>query len=135
MANTILVFFFLFSSELVNTSLENGSTGELLLNGNGDRINAVYQILNLKSRNDKELTVVGEYRDGQVSISEPITWPGGRTERPEGFLISTHLNVSRAFMLLCACTAVSTICSFLHLAKALVSNKTVVLHWQGSETS
>lgn len=127
--------FFLFSSELVNTSLENGSTGELLLNGNGDRINAVYQILNLKSRNDKELTVVGEYRDGQVSISEAITWPGGRTERPEGFLISTHLNVSRAFMLLCACTAVSTICSFLHLAKALVSNKTVVLHWQGSETS
>lgn len=79
--------------ELVNTTLENGRTGKLLLNGNGDRINSVYQILNLKSRDDKELTVVGEYRDGQVSINEAISWPGGGTERPEGFLISTHLNV------------------------------------------
>ena len=92
------LYFVLFSSELVNTTLENGRTGKLLLNGNGDRINSVYQILNLKSRDDKELTVVGEYRDGQVSINEAISWPGGRTERPEGFLISTHLNVSHAFM-------------------------------------
>ena len=92
------MYFVLFSSELVNTTLENGQTGKLLLNGNGDRINSVYQILNLKSRDDKELTVVGEYRDGQVSINEAISWPGGRTERPEGFLISTHLNVSHAFM-------------------------------------
>ena len=92
------MYFVLFFSELVNTSLENGLTGELLLSGNGDRINSVYQILNLKNREDNELTVVGEYRDEQVSISKAITWPGGRTERPEGFLVSTHLNVSHTFM-------------------------------------
>lgn len=80
-------------NELVNTTLENGKTGYLVLNGNGDRIHSVYHILNLKNRDDKQLTVVGEYRNEKVLINENITWPGGQTQQPKGVSVSTHLNV------------------------------------------
>ena len=78
----------------MNTTLENGKTGYLVLNGNGDRIHSVYHILNLKNRDDKQLTVVGEYRNEKVLINENITWPGGQTQQPKGVSVSTHLNVS-----------------------------------------
>ena len=64
-----------------------------MLNRKGDRINTPYQILNLRRKADAQLTVVGEYRDGQVSISDAVFWPGGQNERPEGVFVSTHLRV------------------------------------------
>ena len=80
-------------SELVNTTLANGETGNINLNRKGDRVNTVYQIVNLKSKTDAQLTVVGQYHDGQVSINDSIIWPGGQQGRPEGIFVSTHLSV------------------------------------------
>ena len=80
-------------SELVNTTIKNGKTGNIELNTKGDRINSIYQIVNLKNRADSQLTVVGEYHDGKVSINDTITWPGGQVEWPDGIFVSTHLNV------------------------------------------
>ena len=65
-----------------------------MLNRKGDRINTVYQIVNLKKKGENQLTVVGEYRDGNVNISDTVIWPGGQVERPEGTFVSTHLRVS-----------------------------------------
>ena len=71
----------------------NGKTGSIQLNRKGDRINSVYRIVNLKNNADAQLTVVGEYRDGQASINDTIIWPGGQDEKPEGIFVSTHLSV------------------------------------------
>ncbi|KAL9984223.1 hypothetical protein ACROYT_G006496 [Oculina patagonica] len=79
--------------ELVNTTIINGKTGDIMLNRKGDRINTVYQIVNLRKTGDKQLTVVGEYRDGNVAISDKVIWPGSQEERPEGIFVSTHLRV------------------------------------------
>ena len=87
------VLFGYIPSELVNTTIINGKTGDIMLNRKGDRINMAYQILNLRNKGDKELTVVGEYRDGQVSISNKVIWPGDQEEKPEGIFVSTHLRV------------------------------------------
>lgn len=80
-------------SELVNTTLVNGKTGNVMLNRKGDRINAVYQIVNLRKKTDTQLTVVGEYRDGNVAISKTVVWPGDQEEKPEGIFVSTNLRV------------------------------------------
>lgn len=79
--------------ELVNTTLINGKTGNIKLNRKGDRIKAVYQIVNLRKKADTQLTVVGEYRDGNVAISKTVYWPGGKDEKPEGIFVSTNLRV------------------------------------------
>lgn len=85
---------FCFCSELVNTNLTNGKTGNLMLNRKGDRINAVYQIVNLKNAStDAQLTAVGSFHDGKVSLNDTIIWPGGQDEKPEGIFVSTHLKV------------------------------------------
>ena len=77
----------------MNTTLINGKTGDIILNRKGDRINAVYQIVNLGKKTDTQLTVVGEYRDGNVTISKTVFWPGGQDEKPEGIFVSTNLRV------------------------------------------
>ena len=77
----------------MNTTLVNGETGNVMLNRKGDRINAVYQIVNLRKKADTQLTVVGEYRGGNVAISKTVFWPGGQDEKPEGFFVSTNLKV------------------------------------------
>lgn len=77
----------------MNTTLINGKTGNIKLNRKGDRINAVYQIVNLREKADTQLTVVGEYRDGNVTIFKTVIWPGGQDERPEGIFVSTNLRV------------------------------------------
>lgn len=87
---------FCFCSELVNTNLTNGKTGNLILNRKGDRINAVYQIVNLKNAStDAQLTIVGSFHNGEVSFNDTIIWPGGQDEKPEGIFVSTHLKVKR----------------------------------------
>lgn len=80
-------------SELVNTTIINGKTGDIVLNRKGDRINTAYQIVNLRKKGDKKLRIVGEYRDWQVSISDKVFWPGGLEEKPKGIFVSTHLRV------------------------------------------
>lgn len=77
----------------MNTTLINGKTGNIMLNRKGDRINAVYQIVNLRKKADTQLMVVGEYRDGNVAISKTVYWPGGKDEKPEGIFVSTNLRV------------------------------------------
>lgn len=77
----------------MNTTLINGKTGNIMLNRKGDRINAVYQIVNLRKKADTQLTVVGEYRDGNVAISKTVYWPGDKDEKPEGIFVSTNLRV------------------------------------------
>lgn len=80
--------------ELVNTNLTNGKTGNLILNRKGDRINAFYQIVNLKNASTgAQLTVVGSFHNGEVSFNDTIIWPGGQDEKPEGIFVSTHLKV------------------------------------------
>lgn len=79
--------------ELVNTTLVDGKTGNIMLNRKGDRINAVYQIVNLRKKADTQLTVVGEYRDRNVTISKTVFWPGGQGEKPKGIFVSTNLRV------------------------------------------
>ena len=79
----------------MNTTLINGKTGNIMLNRKGDRINAVYQIVNLRRKGDTQLAVVGEYRDGNVAnISKTVLWPGGQDEKPKGVFVSTNLRVS-----------------------------------------
>ena len=86
-------------SEIVNTTIVNGKTGDIMLNRKGDRINTVYQIVNLRKKGDKQLSVVGEYQDGGVAISDNLViWPGGQDEKPEGIFVSTHLRVSCIFI-------------------------------------
>lgn len=80
-------------NELVNTTIINGKTGDIVLNRKGDRINTAYQIVNLRKKGDKKLRIVGEYRDWQVSISDKVFWPGGLEEKPKGIFVSTHLRV------------------------------------------
>lgn len=77
----------------MNTTLINGKTGNIMLNRKGDRINAVYQIVNLRKKADTQLTVVGEYRDENVAISKTVYWPGDKDEKPEGIFVSTNLRV------------------------------------------
>lgn len=80
-------------NELVSTTLTNGKTGNMMLNRKGDRINTVYQIVNLKNATDAQLTTVGDYHDGKVSINGTIIWPGSQDIPPEGIFVSTHLKV------------------------------------------
>jgi len=77
----------------VNTTLINGKTGNIMLNRKGDRINAAYQIINLRKKTDSQLTVVGEYRDGNVEISKTVIWPGDQGEKPAGIFVSNNLKV------------------------------------------
>lgn len=77
----------------MNTTLVDGKTGNIMLNRKGDRINAVYQIVNLRKKADTQLTVVGEYRDRNVAISKTVFWPGGQGEKPKGIFVSTNLRV------------------------------------------
>ena len=83
-----------FPRELINSTLADGKTGNVTLNRKGDRINTVYQIVNLREGVDRRLNVVGEYRYGQVSINDTIIWPGGQDTVPDGIFVSTHLRVS-----------------------------------------
>lgn len=81
----------------MNTTLINGKTGNIMLNRKGDRINATYQIINLRKKTDSQLTVVGEYRDGNVAISKTVIWPGDQGEKPAGIFVSTNLKVGFSY--------------------------------------
>ncbi len=50
--------------ELVTTSVINGTTGNIEFNEEGDRIESLYEIINVQQN---ELKVVGNYRTNTVS--------------------------------------------------------------------
>ncbi|XP_011496545.1 PREDICTED: glutamate [NMDA] receptor subunit 1 [Ceratosolen solmsi marchali] len=79
-------------------SINNGATGRIAFDDNGDRMYAEYDIINVKSNNI--IKSVGRYfysseiSKMKLAINDSIiTWPGKIKSKPEGFLIPTHLKV------------------------------------------
>ncbi|XP_012278038.1 glutamate [NMDA] receptor subunit 1 [Orussus abietinus] len=77
--------------------LETGATGRVAFDDNGDRIFAEYDVVNIK---DREPVSVGQYfysanaSKMKLKLDEAnITWPGHLQNKPEGFMIPTHLMV------------------------------------------
>uniref|UniRef100_A0A8B9K080 Glutamate receptor, ionotropic, N-methyl D-aspartate 1a n=1 Tax=Astyanax mexicanus TaxID=7994 RepID=A0A8B9K080_ASTMX len=82
----------LFKRVLMSSKYPEGLTGRVEFNDDGDRKYAHYSILNYqKSR----LIQVGIYNGTQVVLNKQrkIIWPGGETERPRGFQMSTRLKI------------------------------------------
>ncbi|XP_016148409.1 glutamate receptor ionotropic, NMDA 1-like isoform X3 [Sinocyclocheilus grahami] len=82
----------LFKRVLMSSKYPEGLTGRVEFNDDGDRKYAHYSILNYqKSR----LIQVGIYNGTQVVMNKQrkIIWPGGETERPRGFQMSTRLKI------------------------------------------
>lgn len=78
--------------------LENGATGRVAFDDNGDRIFAEYDIVNIQ-RNNKKVSVGQYFYNANASkmklkLNESnIIWPGHLRTKPEGFMIPTHLKV------------------------------------------
>ncbi|XP_031786058.1 glutamate [NMDA] receptor subunit 1 isoform X5 [Nasonia vitripennis] len=79
-------------------TLENGATGRVAFDDNGDRIYAEYDVVN--SRLSNKFVSVGQYYYSSESSKMKlivndsiIIWPGKIKNKPEGFLIPTHLKV------------------------------------------
>ncbi|XP_057674561.1 glutamate receptor ionotropic, NMDA 1 isoform X10 [Corythoichthys intestinalis] len=82
----------LFKRVLMSSKYPEGLTGRVEFNDDGDRKYAHYSILNYqKSR----LIQVGVYNGTQVVMNNQrkIIWPGGETEKPQGFQMSTRLKI------------------------------------------
>ncbi|XP_061590443.1 glutamate receptor ionotropic, NMDA 1a isoform X2 [Cololabis saira] len=82
----------LFKRVLMSSKYPEGLTGRVEFNDDGDRKFAHYSILNYqKSR----LIQVGIYNGTQVVMNNQrkIIWPGGETEKPQGFQMSTRLKI------------------------------------------
>ncbi len=54
-----------FCRELLHTSIVNGKTGNIEFNEEGDRVESLYEIINIQQR---QLKVVGTYRTNTVSF-------------------------------------------------------------------
>ncbi|XP_066245158.1 glutamate [NMDA] receptor subunit 1 isoform X2 [Euwallacea similis] len=78
--------------------LLNGETGKVAFDDQGDRINAEYNIVNIQ-RKKKRINVGKHYfnkevKQMQLEVDDKIiVWPGRKNEKPEGFMIPTHLKV------------------------------------------
>ncbi|XP_066139528.1 glutamate [NMDA] receptor subunit 1 isoform X4 [Euwallacea fornicatus] len=78
--------------------LLNGETGKVAFDDQGDRINAEYNIVNIQ-RKKKRINVGKHYfnkevKEMQLKVDDKIIiWPGRKNEKPEGFMIPTHLKV------------------------------------------
>ncbi|XP_031433302.1 glutamate receptor ionotropic, NMDA 1a isoform X2 [Clupea harengus] len=82
----------LFKRVLMSSKYPEGLTGRVEFNDDGDRKFAHYSILNYqKSR----LIQVGIYNGTQVVLNKQrkIIWPGGQTDTPRGFQMSTRLKI------------------------------------------
>lgn len=91
----------------MNTKITNGTTGNIAFNDEGDRVESLYEIINIQNR---QLNVVGTYRTNtstcyksgecrqiidttELILNESgIIWPSGLDRKPEG--IRTRRNVS-----------------------------------------
>ncbi|XP_046408094.1 glutamate [NMDA] receptor subunit 1 [Ischnura elegans] len=78
--------------------LLNGKTGKVAFDDNGDRINAEYDVVNVQDRGE-QISVGQHYYCAEtdkmaLKLDEgAILWPGRLRNKPEGFMIPTHLKV------------------------------------------
>ncbi|XP_056586675.1 glutamate receptor ionotropic, NMDA 1a isoform X2 [Triplophysa dalaica] len=82
----------LFKRVLMSSKYPEGLTGRVEFNDDGDRKYAHYSIQNFQKN---RLIQVGIYNGTQVVMNKQrkIIWPGGETERPRGFQMSTRLKI------------------------------------------
>uniref|UniRef100_A0A2I2ZMQ7 Glutamate [NMDA] receptor subunit zeta-1 n=1 Tax=Gorilla gorilla gorilla TaxID=9595 RepID=A0A2I2ZMQ7_GORGO len=79
----------LFKRVLMSSKYADGVTGRVEFNEDGDRKFANYSIMNLQNR---KLVQVGIYNGTHVIPNDrKIIWPGGETEKPRGYQMSTRL--------------------------------------------
>ncbi|XP_017302157.1 glutamate [NMDA] receptor subunit 1 [Diaphorina citri] len=81
----------------------NGYTGKVAFDDNGDRINAEYDVVNIQKPSPYIKVLqksVGKYYYSivhskmKLKVNESnIVWPGTSKNKPEGFMIPTHLKV------------------------------------------
>ncbi|XP_012929240.1 glutamate receptor ionotropic, NMDA 1 isoform X1 [Heterocephalus glaber] len=81
----------LFKRVLMSSKYSDGVTGRVEFNEDGDRKFANYSIMNLQNR---KLVQVGIYNGSHVIPNDrKIIWPGGETEKPRGYQMSTRLKI------------------------------------------
>ncbi|KAK3538904.1 hypothetical protein QTP86_020170, partial [Hemibagrus guttatus] len=82
----------LFKRVLMSSKYPDGLTGRVEFNDDGDRRFAHYSILNYQKT---RLVQVGVYNGSQVMMNtqRKIIWPGGDTEKPRGYQMSTRLKI------------------------------------------
>ncbi|XP_061010180.1 glutamate receptor ionotropic, NMDA 1 isoform X1 [Dama dama] len=81
----------LFKRVLMSSKYTDGVTGRVEFNEDGDRKFANYSIMNLQNR---KLVQVGIYNGTHVIPNDrKIIWPGGETEKPRGYQMSTRLKI------------------------------------------
>ncbi|KAM4664583.1 glutamate receptor ionotropic, NMDA 1 isoform 3-T3 [Discoglossus pictus] len=79
----------LFKRVLMSSKYPEGVTGRVEFNEDGDRKFANYSIMNLQNR---KLVQVGIFNGSHVLQNDrKIIWPGGETEKPQGYQMSTRL--------------------------------------------
>ena len=74
----------------------DGITGKVSFNTEGDRLNPIYWIKNVRQERIFEVGFHGNKKgdSGLLKFGDTqIVWPGGMTEKPKGLKISTHLQV------------------------------------------
>ncbi|KAG9469420.1 hypothetical protein GDO78_020534 [Eleutherodactylus coqui] len=81
----------LFKRVLMSSKYPEGVTGRVEFNEDGDRKFANYSIMNLQNR---KLVQVGIFNGSHIMQNErKIIWPGGETEKPQGYKMSTNLKI------------------------------------------
>jgi ionotropic glutamate receptor NMDA 1 len=88
---------------LQNQELVHGRTGNVSFNDAGDRLNALYDIINVQNHGNVVVgsRVIGDDKERKdlkqkklIPLNEKaIIWPGYETQKPKGIKISTHLRV------------------------------------------
>ncbi|XP_053180766.1 glutamate receptor ionotropic, NMDA 1-like [Scomber japonicus] len=84
----------LFKRVLMSSKYPDGLTGRIEFNDDGDRRFATYSILNYQQKPGR-LVPVGVFNGSQVVMNpqRKIIWPGGETEKPVGYQMSTKLKI------------------------------------------
>ncbi|XP_055080017.1 glutamate receptor ionotropic, NMDA 1-like [Periophthalmus magnuspinnatus] len=84
----------LFKRVLMSSKYPDGLTGRIEFNDDGDRRFATYSILNYQQKPGR-LVQVGVFNGTQVVMNpqRKIIWPGGETEKPLGYQMSTRLKI------------------------------------------
>ncbi|XP_061673384.1 glutamate receptor ionotropic, NMDA 1b isoform X3 [Syngnathoides biaculeatus] len=84
----------LFKRVLMSSKYAEGLTGRVEFNDDGDRRFATYNILNYQQKPGR-LVQVGIFNGSQVLMNpqRKIIWPGGETEKPVGYQMSTKLKI------------------------------------------
>ncbi len=83
---------------IMKQELLDGQTGKVAFDENGDRVNAEYDVVNVKENQVQEAVGHFVYSREQNRMhlelnDTDILWPGRLRTKPEGFMIPTHLKV------------------------------------------